>query len=211
MIIKVVVNNAPDLRNPIERQKIKAVTHAFASTPHTIGDESIQFWMLEMERYYKQELGLNMSDSAFYGLARHYFAAKKTEFWANDIKWSTLPDGSPYIKAFRFLVGMRNISTSVEQQETTFTLREVASRYPSYNITTFMPLWLFTDQYAIVVPNTIQNIVIAIAVMVLIALLLIPEPMCAVWVALAIASIDLGVIGFMTLWNVKLVSVFSFL
>jgi len=68
-----------------------------------------------------------------------------------------------------------------------------------------MPLWLFTDQYALVVPNTIQNIVIAMAVMVFIALLLIPQPSCAFWVALAIASIDIGVIGFMTLWSVNLV------
>lgn len=76
----------------------------------------------------------------------------------------------------------------------------------NYNVTTFMPLWLFTDQYAIVVPNTVQNIAIAIAVMIVIALLLIPQPMCALWVALAIASIDVGVIGYMTLWNVRLVS-----
>lgn len=100
---------------------------------------------------------------------------------------------------------MRDISSSVEQQETTLIMREVASRYPTYNVTTFMPLWLFTDQYAIVVPNTIQNIIIAIIVMVVIALLLIPQPMCAIWIALAIASIDIGVIGFMTLWDVKLV------
>ena len=74
-----------------------------------------------------------------------------------------------------------------------------------------MPLWLFTDQYALVVPNTVQNILIAMAVMVFIALLLIPQPICALWVALAIASIDIGVVGFMTLWNVNLVGKFNFL
>jgi hypothetical protein len=42
--------------------------------------------------------------------------------------------------------------------------------------------------------------------MIVIALLLIPHPMCSVWIALAIGSIDVGVIGFMTLWDVKLVS-----
>lgn len=94
-------------------------------------------------------------------------------------------------------------------------------RYPSYNITTFYPLWLFTDQYMLVLPNTMQNIFIAIGSMIVIALLLIPQPVCAIWVALCIVSIDVGVIGcarllidffsltmlhcsFMTLWGVNL-------
>lgn len=84
-------------------------------------------------------------------------------------------------------------------------MRQIAACYPEYNITTFMPLWLFTDQYALVVPNTIQNIIIAMFVMILIAILLIPQPSCAFWVTLAIASINIGVIGYMTIWNVNLV------
>uniref|UniRef100_A0A914Y969 Uncharacterized protein n=1 Tax=Panagrolaimus superbus TaxID=310955 RepID=A0A914Y969_9BILA len=83
-------------------------------------------------------------------------------------------------------------------------MREMASRYPQYNVTTFMPLWLFTDQYDIVVPNTIQNVGIAMLVMIIIALLLIPQPMCAIWVTASIASIDIGVVGYMTVWGVNL-------
>ena len=99
---------------------------------------------------------------------------------------------------------MRDIATTVDQQETTALMRKIASEYPRYNVTTFMPLWLFTDQYDLVVPNTVQNVGIALLVMVIIALLLIPQPMCAIWVTLAIASIDVGVVGYMTLWGVNL-------
>jgi hypothetical protein len=62
------------------------------------------------------------------------------------------------------LVGLRDISSSIEQQDATATLREVAAKYPDYNVTTFMPLWLFTDQYALIVPSTVQNIVVAMIV-----------------------------------------------
>ena len=51
-----------------------------------------------------------------------------------------------------------------------------------------------------------KGVFAALLCMILIALFLIPQPMCAFWVALACASIDFGVIGYMTLWNVKLVS-----
>jgi hypothetical protein len=75
-----------------------------------------------MERYYEKEVGLNISNPAFYGLARHYFAAKTTEMWPDDVKWSKLSDGTPYIKSFRFLVGMRDISSSVDQQDATMVM-----------------------------------------------------------------------------------------
>lgn len=40
--------------------------------------------------------------------------------------------------------------------------------------------------------------------MILIALVLIPHPMCSLWVAVVIISVDTGVIGFMTLWGISL-------
>ncbi|KHN86876.1 Patched domain-containing protein 3 [Toxocara canis] len=255
---QIVVNNAPDLRDPEERQRIKSMVHAFANTKHTIGDESVQFWLKEMELYYKNELNMDIVDSAIYGMAEHFMSAKSHDIWSEDVVWEVdrdesvqfwlkemelyyknelnmdIVDSAIYgmaehfmsakshdiwsedvvwevdstgvnrIKTFRFLVGLRQISKTYQQEEATVLMREVASRYTAYNITTFMPLWLFTDQYAIVIPNTIQNIVIALSVMIVIAILLIPQPLCSLWVALAIASIDLGVIGFMTLWDVNL-------
>lgn len=53
---------------------------------------------------------------------------------------------------------MKHISKTYYQEDATRTFREVAEHYSSYNVTTFSPLWLFTDQYAIVISNTIQNI-----------------------------------------------------
>ncbi|KAK0429465.1 hypothetical protein QR680_011394 [Steinernema hermaphroditum] len=201
--VQIVVNNAPDLRDRNERRRIESMIHAFANTRHTIGDQSAQFWLYEMERYYRDELGLALVDKSLYRMAQHFFTTKYNDVWEHDVKWGRMPDGSMGITTFRFLVGMRDISRTGQQQETTALMREVAARYPHYNVTTFMPLWLFTDQYDLVVPNTIQDIVIAVIMMIIIAVLLIPQPLCAFWVAFTIGSIDLGVIGFMTLWDVN--------
>ncbi|CAG9537740.1 unnamed protein product [Cercopithifilaria johnstoni] len=202
--LQIVVNNAPDLRDRNERHRVQSMVHAFANTKYSIGDDSIQFWLKEMEIYYNKELEMDIVDSEIYGMAEHFFSAKSQDIWCEDVIWETNQQGLYSIRSFRFLIGMKHISKTYYQEDATRTFRKVAEHYSSYNITTFSPLWLFTDQYAIVIPNTIQNILIALVVMIIIAMLLIPQPFCSVWVAFSIASIDLGVIGFMTLWDVNL-------
>lgn len=78
--LKVVVNNVPNLGDPEERHKINSMVHAFANTRHTIGDDSVQFWLNEMEWYYNDPKhgiigeGYNLSsvnsEEIFYGLAK---------------------------------------------------------------------------------------------------------------------------------------------
>ncbi|VDM60769.1 unnamed protein product [Angiostrongylus costaricensis] len=219
-ILQVVVNNAPDLRNATSRDRIHAMVGDFATTRHSIGKESVQFWLYEMESYYHDLLDMKIIDDAFYSMLKHWLTSKHNNPWVEDLYWDVTQDSNVTVKSFRitskpsarqiqssvfrFLIGMYDISATKDQKDATVLFREVASRWPEYNITTFMPLWLFTDQYAIIVPNTVQNIVIALTCMVLIAFVLIPQPMCAFWVALACASIDFGVVGYMTLWDVNL-------
>lgn len=204
--VQIVVNNAPDLRNRTSRDRVHAMVLDFATSKHAIGMESVQFWLFEMERYYQQELQVQIIDSSFYGLLQHFLASKTNNPLAEDIYWGQMPneENGTMVQSFRFIVGMKDLVTTMDQTDTTNSFREVASRWPEFNVTTFMPIWLFTDQYAIIIPNTVQNIFIALLVMICIAVLIIPQPMCSLWVALACASIDFGVIGYMTLWDVNL-------
>lgn len=99
--VQIVVNHPPDLRMKEERLKIKSMVHTFANSKHTIGDESVQFWMHEMEKYYENELQLPIVDESFYGMTQHFMAAKHNEFWPEDVKWGKLEDGTVGITAFR--------------------------------------------------------------------------------------------------------------
>ena len=56
-------------------------------------------------------------------------------------------------------------------------------------------------------PTTIQCVAVAAVVMMVVALIFIPHPQCSLWVAFSIMSIELGVVGFMTLWGVRLDSI----
>lgn len=92
------------MRDPMERQRLSQMVLEFANTKHSIGDESIQFWMFEMERYYQSlndPVKISNSSQSFYELARNFFLAKNTDYWPEDVKWARFPDGTYRIKAFR--------------------------------------------------------------------------------------------------------------
>lgn len=55
-----------------------------------------------------------------------------------------------------------------------------------------------------VLPTTIQCVTLAAVIMMIISLIFIPNPLCSLWVAFSIVSIELGVLGFMTLWGINL-------
>ncbi|CAJ0572370.1 unnamed protein product, partial [Mesorhabditis spiculigera] len=201
--VQIVVTNPPDMRDVGNRAILKQMAHDFATTKHSMGDGSLQWWLPEMERFYGKQT-VDISSEEFLSLAANFFYEMRNDPWPVDVKWRRAGDGRFEISAFRFLVGMKSISSTTDQQDATNVFREVAARYSQYNVSTYMPLWLFTDQYALVVPNTLQDIVVAVLCMLAIAFVLIPQPFCALWVAFTIGSIDVGVLGFMTLWGVNL-------
>lgn len=107
------------------------------------------------------------------------------------------------IHASRFFIQTVNISTAIDEMNMLNKLRDTAKRCP-VPLLVYHPAFIYYDQYAVIVSNTIQNIAVTTAVMLLISLLLIPNPLCSLWVTFSIASVIVGVTGFMALWDVNL-------
>ncbi|KAI6201068.1 SSD domain-containing protein [Aphelenchoides besseyi] len=62
----------------------------------------------------------------------------------------------------------------------------------------------FAEQYNAVLPGTLSSVGIAGIAVVIVSLILIPEPIAAFWVSISIVSINVGILGFMTFWSVRL-------
>lgn len=107
------------------------------------------------------------------------------------------------IHASRFFIQTVNISTALDEMNMLNKLRDTAQRCP-VPLLVYHPAFIYHDQYAVIVSNTIQNITVTTAVMLIISLLLIPNPLCSLWVTFSIASVIVGVTGFMALWDVNL-------
>ena len=74
-------------------------------------------------------------------------------------------------------------------------------------VTVFHPYFVYFDQFVQVLPTTLQCVCVAATVMVLVSLIFIPDVLCALMVAGSIVSIELGVLGFISLWGVALDSI----
>ncbi|KAM6142009.1 patched domain-containing protein 3 [Phoenicopterus ruber ruber] len=110
------------------------------------------------------------------------------------------------IEASRFFIQTVNVTSAVDEKNLLNQLRETAKQC-SIPLMVYHPAFIYYDQYLVIVQNTIQNVLIAAGAMLVVSLLLIPNPLCCLWVTFAIASVIVGVAGFMTFWNVNLDSI----
>ncbi|KAM6314874.1 patched domain-containing protein 3 [Aegotheles albertisi] len=110
------------------------------------------------------------------------------------------------IEASRFFIQTVNVTSAVDEKNLLNQLRETAEQC-SIPLMVYHPAFIYYDQYLVIVQNTIQNVVTAAGAMLIVSLLLIPNPLCCLWVTFAIASVIVGVAGFMTFWNVNLDSI----
>ncbi|KAJ4937105.1 hypothetical protein JOQ06_001689 [Pogonophryne albipinna] len=107
------------------------------------------------------------------------------------------------IRASRFFVQTLNNASTKDMM---IGLRKTAEEC-QVDILVYHPAFIYFDQYTVIMDNTIQTIMVAVMVMLVVSLILIPSPLCSLWVAFAICSVIVGVTGFMALWGVNLDSI----
>ncbi|XP_008275922.1 patched domain-containing protein 3 [Stegastes partitus] len=107
------------------------------------------------------------------------------------------------IQASRFFVQTLNKATMKDMMTG---LRKTAEECP-VELLVFHPAFIYYDQYTVITDSAVQTILVAVVVMLVVSLILIPNPLCSISVAFAICSVITGVAGFMSLWGVNLDSI----
>ncbi|XP_027784258.2 patched domain-containing protein 3 [Marmota flaviventris] len=106
----------------------------------------------------------------------------------------------------RAFIQTMGVSSSTNKKIMLLQLRETAEKC-EIPLMVYNQAFIYFDQYAAIIENTVRNIMVASTAMFIVSLLLIPHPMCSLWVTFAIASVIVGVTGFMAFWNVNLDSI----
>ncbi|XP_040000414.1 patched domain-containing protein 3 [Xiphias gladius] len=154
-------------------------------------------WFLSFQQY-ANAANLNMSSrDAFQTHLPHFL--ELTPMFRQDINLTADSE----IQASRFFIQTLNKTTMKDMM---VGLRKTAEECP-VELLVYHPAFIYFDQYTVIMDNTIQTILVAVVVMLVVSLVLIPSLFCCVWVAFAICSVTVGVTGFMALWGVNLDSI----
>ncbi|XP_051577501.1 patched domain-containing protein 3-like [Myxocyprinus asiaticus] len=191
--------------NSTARQNLYLCLEDFQNLSMVSKDSQISLtsWLHEYIKFGKN-FGLNLDNETQF--KRNLTTFLNVSGFSQDVNFT-----NNEIHASRMFIQTVNISTAVHEKDMLNAFRETAEqcgKLPTpIDLTVFHPAFIYFDQYAVIVTNTIQNILVATCAMLVISLLLIPNPLCSLWVTFAIASVIVGVAGFMALWDVSLDSV----
>uniref|UniRef100_A0A183C7B9 SSD domain-containing protein n=1 Tax=Globodera pallida TaxID=36090 RepID=A0A183C7B9_GLOPA len=210
--LQVAVNNPPNLFDRIERKKLDEMVAAFEGTKFTMKHNATMLWLNEFEAQMEEErttqnISLPQTSDDWYGRCREWLlVAGGRRLWELDMEWEApSADGAtPRLKAFRFQIGLRNYRTPADHTNGCRLMRSIAGQFPEFNVTTFHEYYPFADQYLELKPALYRNCLLAMVCMMLVSFLMIPSWHAAFVITAAIASIDIGVLGYMSLWGVNL-------
>ncbi|XP_023215985.1 patched domain-containing protein 3-like [Centruroides sculpturatus] len=209
--VQVIINTPLDYSDPKVQQQIEDLMKRFEASEYMADSSLTESWLRAYLRFLKDPRtsffleSYNMSSKSDFitGLRRVFLKFRSAEHFKDDIVFN---ENFTEIVACRFIAQTKDIADANEEKYMVIELRDIADSVP-FKVSVFHHLFPFFDQFILVRSVSIQSISIAAILMMIISLLFIPSPMCAFWVAFSIVSIEIGVIGYMSLWKVNLDSV----
>ncbi|XP_066280920.1 patched domain-containing protein 3-like [Branchiostoma lanceolatum] len=204
--ISVVFSNELEYWVASVQDQVENAVSRFEETDFTWGKNESESWLRDYLDFIDQFSGiipgLNASSKSPFiiNLRRYFLTNPRFKRYELDIEFNR---NKSEILASRFLVQAKEINGSVREKDMVIKMRELANQSP-FQTTVYHPSFIFYDQYIAILPNTLQNLGIATATMFVVALVLVPHPVCSIWVTLSIVSICTGVVGYMTFWDVNL-------
>ncbi|XP_069461944.1 patched domain-containing protein 4 [Ambystoma mexicanum] len=180
--------------NATVQEDLKTISHGF----------NTESWI---EQYYQYLKAGNISASNktdFISILQNSFL-KKNEFqhFKNDIIISKSGDDINIVASRMYLVAKTSENTQREVVELLEKLRPL-SLIQSIKFIVFNPTFVFMDHYGLTVTMPVLISGFSVLLMLILTFFLVINALGNVWVIVTVTSIELGVLGLMTLWNVDM-------
>ncbi|XP_023226003.1 patched domain-containing protein 3-like [Centruroides sculpturatus] len=206
--INVIINQTLDYSNRSVQKEIETILNDFETAPHMAGSNFTESWLKEYLSFINSPVskfslaGLNMSnsDDFLYGLKNVYLNIKPARRFKHDVLFSS--DGTQIV-ASRFLLAAHNIKNDMDKTVILQSMFKVAdnAKYPVYVYNFWFMLY---ESYFNVTLICLQTLCFTVLIMMLVFMTFIPDVKLVIASVLTIASIQLGIIGYMSIIKVNL-------
>jgi len=207
-IINVVVSGDIYYSDPKTQDKLEKMMKVFENSTFIAEDMSTS-WLrdflgfIERNKQY-EDIGLRLETEAeFVHSLDTIYLSDPSSALTLDVRFNEQRDR---IVAARFILQGFDVKNANEETDMVLKLREIASQFSDENIqvSVFHPYFIYIDQFLEILPQTVQSILVTSGFMMIVSFVLIPNPICSLWVAFSILSIEAGVVGYMTWWGINL-------
>ncbi|KAM8901780.1 LOW QUALITY PROTEIN: patched domain-containing protein 3-like [Lycaon pictus] len=196
--VMVIVTETFDYWDEDARQKLEKCLADLESSDY-VDKNLTEFCLREYVQYMENRQNVNDKDTFMNSLPPFL-----TNFplFMYDINVSS----SNEIISSRGFIQTVDVCSSTNKKKMLFQLRSRAEKC-EIPLMVYNQAFIYFDQYTAILENTVRNVIVASAAIYFIVSLLIPHPLCCLWVTFAIASVIVGVTGFIAFWNVNLDSI----
>lgn len=206
--VQVVINETLDYSDKNIQNDIKQILRTFETATFMANSSFTENWMREYLSFIDSPLskfslsGYNMSNSDDFiqGLKNVFLKIKSARRFRNDIVLNS--EGNKII-ASRFLVATHNVKNSTAEKILMENMYRIADNC-KYSVYVYNFWFIYYETYFNVTWLAIQTICITAILMLIIFIILIPNIKLTLSAAVIIISIQLGMIGYMSLWNISL-------
>ncbi|KAJ8023942.1 Patched domain-containing protein 3 [Holothuria leucospilota] len=187
-----------------EQEKIEQITRSFEESHFTFSANETESWLRAFTNYLSNNNDTRvMSKCEFMKKLEEFLNDRRYKKFKLDIVFNDDASQRKSIKASRLLMPSYGMKDSAAEKDLMLNMRQKAEN-SVYNVTAYAPIFVATEQYQNVLQYTLQILCYAILGMLFVTLIMIPHPLCSLWIILCAISIDVCVIGYMSLWGISL-------
>ncbi|KAK0394459.1 hypothetical protein QR680_000749 [Steinernema hermaphroditum] len=221
--VTVLVNNEVDIADRSHLARFEKMVSDFESMPLCRGPTYTLLWLRDYEKYTKmardwdfnfyddettddtaQTVALPEDPSRSHLDYTHLHEFLQSPFHKHWASFLRLQNATVPVRKFWFLVTYHRASSWDDRIRLMQEWREVAARYPDLNVTVWETNSMFVDQMLSLKSLALQTGVWTLVCMAVVCALFIQNPLSVCTATLAIASISLGVIGYLSWWHLDL-------
>ncbi|XP_067141309.1 patched domain-containing protein 3-like [Centruroides vittatus] len=209
--IHVVINQTLDYSDSAVQKGIDELLNSFETAPFMSDSSKSECWMREYLSFINEPIsqislrGYNLSDSKDFldGFKNVFLNIKRARRFRKDVLFNSRGDK---IIASRFFIQSHNVRNSSAEKYLLENIRRIADN-SKYNVSVCNLWFVMYDQYLDVISTCVQTVGITAVIVCIIFTIFIPNLFCTLAVMVTVISIQVGVVGFMSVWNVNVDSV----